>query len=147
MAVPQGPNQRWSLDFAADALVDSRRFRILVVVDDFSRECLALVADTSLSGVRVARELDRLVEFRGAPLMVVSDNGTELTSNAVLRWQEERGVEWHDIAPGKPQQNGLYQIPLRLTHRRDFPAGSDLIQRGKHKEVCHASSGFAPGRL
>jgi putative transposase len=109
MAVPQGPNQRWSLDFAADALVDSRRFRILAVVDDFSRECLALVADTSLSGVRVARELDRLVEFREAPLMVVSDNGTELTSNAVLRWQEERGVEWHYIAPGKPQQNGFVE--------------------------------------
>lgn len=109
MAIPDGPNQRWSLDFVADALIDSRRFRILGVVDDFSRECLALVVDTSLSGVRVARELDRLVEFRGPPLMIVSDNGTELTSNAILRWQEERGVEWHYIAPGRPQQNGFVE--------------------------------------
>jgi putative transposase len=118
MAVPQGPNQRWSLDFAADALVDSRRFRILALVDDFSRECLALVADPSLSGVRVARELDRLVEFRGAPLRVVSDNGTELTSSAVLRWQEERGVEWHYIAPGKPQQKRLRRELHRAVARR-----------------------------
>jgi putative transposase len=109
MALPDRANQRWSLDFVSDALVDSRRFRVLAVVDDFSRECLALVADTSLSGVRVARELDRLVEFRGRPLMIVSDNGTELTSNAILRWQEERGVEWHYIAPGKPQQNGFVE--------------------------------------
>jgi len=109
MAVPQGINQRWSLDFVSDALVDSRRFRILAIVDDFTRECLALVVDTSLSGVRVARELDRLAEFRGLPLMIVSDNGTELTSNAILSWQHDRNVEWHYIAPGKPQQNGFVE--------------------------------------
>jgi putative transposase len=107
MAIPQNANQRWSLDFASDALIDSRRFRILAIVDDFSRECLALVVDTSLSGVRVVRELDRIAEWRGYPCMLVSDNGTELTSNAILRWQEERGVGWHYIAPGKPQQNGF----------------------------------------
>ena len=78
-------------------------------VDDFSRECLALVVDTSLSGVRVARELDRIVELRGRPRMLVSDNGTELTSNAILRWQQERGVGWHYIAPGKPVQNGFVE--------------------------------------
>jgi putative transposase len=109
MAVPQGINQRWSLDFVSDALVDSRRFRILAIVDDFTRECLALVVDTSLSGVRVARELDRLAEFRGLPLMIVSDNGTELTSNAILSWQQDHNVEWHYIAPGKPQQNGFVE--------------------------------------
>ena len=109
MAIPQGPNQRWSLDFVSDALASSRKFRVLTVVDDFSRECLALVADNSLSGVRVARELDRVVEMRGVPCMVVSDNGTELTSRAILAWQEERGVEWHYIAPGKPTQNGLIE--------------------------------------
>ena len=64
LTIPQGPNQRWSLDFLSDALIDSRRFRILAIVDDFSRECLALVADNSLSGLRVARELDRIVEPR-----------------------------------------------------------------------------------
>ena len=81
LLLPWNRNQRWSLDFVADALADGRRFRILAVVDDFSRECLALVVDTSLSGVRVARELDRIVELRGRPRMLVSDNGTELTSN------------------------------------------------------------------
>lgn len=109
MTLPQGPNQRWSLDFVSDVLADGRRFRVLVVVDDFTRECLALVADASLSGRRVARELDRLVELRGRPLIIVSDNGTELTSHAMLQWQEERGVGWHYIAPGKPQQNGFVE--------------------------------------
>jgi len=109
MAIPQGPNQRWSLDFVSDSLSDGRRFRILNVIDDFSRECLAAVVDTSLSGERVARELDRIAEARGYPCMVVSDNGTELTSNAILKWQEDRKVEWHYIAPGKPMQNGLVE--------------------------------------
>jgi putative transposase len=67
IVLPQGPNQRWSLDFASDALSDGRRFRILAVVDDFTRECLALVADTSLPGLRVVRELDGLVVMRGRP--------------------------------------------------------------------------------
>lgn len=107
MTVPQGANQRWSLDFASDVLADGRRFRVLVVVDDFTRECLALVVDTSLSGRRVVRELDWIIELRGLPLLVVSDNGTELTSHAVLAWQQERGVEWHYIAPGKPVQNAF----------------------------------------
>ncbi len=109
MAIPQGPNQRWSLDFVSDVLADGRRFRVLVVVDDFSRECLALVVDTSLSGARLTRELDQLAERRGLPLMVVSDNGTELTSRAILAWQEERCVEWHYIAPGKPVQNAFVE--------------------------------------
>ena len=109
MAIPQGKNQRWSLDFMSDALACSRKFRILTVVDDFSRECLALVVDNSLSGIRVARELDRVVETRGKPCMVVSDNGTELTSRAMLGWQEDRGVQWHYIAPGKPTQNGFIE--------------------------------------
>jgi putative transposase len=89
----------------SDALADGRRFRILAMVDDFSRECLALVADTSLSGVRVARELDTVMAWRGRPLLCVSDNGTEFTSNAILKWSQDRQVEWHYIAPGKPQQN------------------------------------------
>ena len=109
MALPQGPNQRWSLDFVSDAMACGRRFRLLCVVDDFTRECLALVADTSLSGVRVARELGAIVARRGKPLCVVSDNGTELTSTAILRWSQERGVEWHYIAPGKPAQNAFVE--------------------------------------
>ena len=109
LSIPQAPNQRWSLDFASDVLSDGRRFRVLVVVDDFSRECLALVADRSLTGRRVTCELNRIAERRGLPLMIVSDNGTELTSHAILGWQAERGVAWHYIAPGKPMQNGLVE--------------------------------------
>lgn len=109
MALPQGPNQRWSLDFVSDAFTDGRRFRIFTVVDDFTRECLCLVADTSLSGVRVARELDAVIALRGKPVMVVSDNGTELTSTAILRWSQERRIEWHYIAPGKPTQNAFIE--------------------------------------
>lgn len=76
MALPRGMNQRWSLDFVSDALACGRRFRVLAVVDDFSRECLALVADTSLSGLRVARGLDRIVALRGRPAPIASDIGT-----------------------------------------------------------------------
>jgi putative transposase len=77
MLVPQWPNDRWSLDFVADQFIDGRRMRILVVVDDCTRECLTLVADTSISGLRVARELDRLLVERGKPRTIVSDNGTD----------------------------------------------------------------------
>jgi len=109
IAVPQSKNQRWSLDFVSDAFLDGRRFRVLAIVDDFTRECLALVADTSLSGHRVVRELDTLIAARRRPAMVVSDNGTELTSMAILRWQQETGVGWHYIQPGKPMQNGFVE--------------------------------------
>jgi putative transposase len=109
MLVPYLPNDRWSLDFAADQFLDGRRLRILAVVDDCTRECLALVADTSISGIRVARELDRLVAERGTPRSIVSDNGTELTSNAILRWADDHKVAWHYIAPGKPTQNAFIE--------------------------------------
>jgi len=72
MTLPQGPNQRWSLDFVSDTLACGRRFRMLAVVDDFTRECLVLVADTSLSGARVGRELDAIIAARGTPLMIVN---------------------------------------------------------------------------
>jgi putative transposase len=109
MLVPLAPNERWSLDFVSDQLTDGRRFRILAVVDDCTRECLTLVADTSLSGARVARELNRLMIERGKPKMVVSDNGSELTSNAILAWADQTRVAWHYIAPGKPMQNAFIE--------------------------------------
>ena len=136
LALPQGSNQRWSLDFVADQLLDGRRFRVLVVVDDFTRECLALVVDSSLSGLRVARELDALVLTRGRPLMIVSDNGTELTSRAILQWQEDHAVAWHYIAPGKPMQNGFVEsLNGRFRDEclnehlfRSLPAARDIIE-------------------
>ncbi len=109
MIVPDRANARWSLDFVSDAFTDGRRFRVLTVVDDFTRECLALVADTSLSGARVVRELDAIIMARGKPDTIVSDNGTELTSMAILKWCEVSRVEWHYIAPGKPMQNGFVE--------------------------------------
>jgi len=109
MLVPLRPDERWSLDFVSDQLTDGRRFRILAIVDDCTRECLALVVDTSLSGMRVARELNRLVADRGWPRMIVSDDGSEFTSNAILAWADQNRVEWHYIAPGKPMQNGFIE--------------------------------------
>ena len=103
------PNQRWSLDFVHDQLVTGRRFRVLNVVDDVTRECLRAVPDTSISGKRVVRELTELIAERGKPGMIVSDNGTELTSNAVLAWCGEARVEWHYTMPGKPTQNAFVE--------------------------------------
>ena len=82
---------------------------MLGVIDDYTRECLALVADTSLSGARVVRELDRCIRLYGKPETIVSDNGSELTSRAILEWQNQTGIAWHYIAPGKPQQNGFVE--------------------------------------
>jgi putative transposase len=102
-------NARWSLDFVHDQFALGRRFRILNIVDDMTRECLAAIPDTSISGRRVARELTMLIETRGKPGMIVSDNGTEFTSNAILGWATDHQVEWHYIAPGKPMQNGFVE--------------------------------------
>jgi len=109
MTLPCGINQRWSLDFVCDALMDGRRFRILCVIDDFNRKSLATVADSSLTGERVTRELDKLIEKHGKPDTIVSDNGSEFTSNALLKWQERTKINWHYIAPGKPMQNGFIE--------------------------------------
>ena len=109
MEVPDGPNQRWSLDFVSDAFTDGRRFRILTVVDDFTKENVALVPDTSISGLRVTRELDQAIAERGQPKTIVSDNGTEFTSMAILKWVQDNGIDWHYIQPGKPTQNAFIE--------------------------------------
>jgi putative transposase len=80
-----------------------------VVLDDFTRECLCLAVDTSLSGPRIVRELDAIIAGRGPPATIVSDKGTELTSRAVLEWTNRTGAEWHYVAPGKPVQNALVE--------------------------------------
>ncbi|MEZ5654265.1 MAG: IS3 family transposase [Sphingobium sp.] len=103
------PNARWSLDFVHDQFACGRRFRVLNIVDDVTRECLAAIPDTSISGRRVARELTDLIARRGKPGMIVSDHGTEFTSNAILAWSKDHRVEWHYIAPGKPMQNGYVE--------------------------------------
>lgn len=105
LPAPTRPNERWSMDFVSDALAGGRVFRTLNVVDDFTRECLAIEVDTSLSGFRVARVLAALIAERGAPARVVSDNGPEFTSRALDAWAHKAGVELHFITPGKPIEN------------------------------------------
>ena len=116
---PDSVNQVWSLDFMSDAFTDGRRLRVLAVMDQCSRECLLAEADTSMPGLRVVRELDRLIRLRGKPKVIVSDNGPELTCHAVLIWAHEQGIDWHYIQPGKPQQNG-YTESLNGKIRDEF---------------------------
>ena len=103
------PNARWSLDFVHDQMANGRRFRILNITDDVTHECLASIPDTSISGHRVARELTAIIEQRGKPGMIVSDNGTELTSHAIFAWARDHQIDWHYISPGKPMQNGYVE--------------------------------------
>jgi putative transposase len=102
-------NDRWSMDFMSDQLADGRRIRTLNVIDDHTRECLATEVDTSLSGHRVCRVLDRLVAERGHPKRILTDNGPEFTSKALDRWAYEHCVELQFIQPGKPVQNALIE--------------------------------------
>jgi len=99
------PNQRWSMDFVSDCVSGGKVIRILTVVDDCTRECLAMEVDTSLGGLRVCRVLDRIASERGLPEAIVLDNGPEFRGRALAAWSEERGVRLEFIQPGKPVQN------------------------------------------
>jgi len=108
--LPTRPNERWSMDFVSDAFDGGRVFRVLNVVDDFSRECLATEVDTSLPGLRVARVLDRIAEERGSyPRSIVTDNGPEFTGRELDAWAYRRGVEIQFIRPGKPVENAFVE--------------------------------------
>jgi len=110
LPAPIGRNELWSLDFVSDALAWGRRIRLLAVEDAYTREALAIEVDTSLSGVRVARVLDHVIEERGqAPREIVLDNGPELTSRALDQWAYDRGVRLRFIDPGKPVQNAFIE--------------------------------------
>jgi len=104
-----GPDERWSVDFVSDQLASGRRFRVLNVVDDYSRECLGQIVDASISGARLGRFLDEIARHRGYPGSVVCDNGPELTSKAMFFWSRDRGVKLHFIQPGKPTQNAFVE--------------------------------------
>ena len=95
IVVETRPNARWSLDFVHDQFANGRRFRILNIVDDVTKECLGAIPDTSISGRRVARELTPIVERRGKPGMIVSDHGTEFTCNAMLAWSKDTAIDGH----------------------------------------------------
>jgi putative transposase len=109
MGVPDAPNQRWSMDFVSDQLATGRRFRILNIVDDYTRECVLQLVDFSISGERVSRALSELVNTRGLPAQLVSDNGPEFTSKSMFLWAQHSGVKLHFIQPGKPTQNAFVE--------------------------------------
>jgi putative transposase len=103
------PNERWSMDFMSDQLANGRTIRVFNVVDDFTRQCLAMEVDTSLGGGRVTRVLDRLVARHGHPQRIVMDNGPEFTGKALDRWAYEHRVDLAFIEPGKPVQNAFVE--------------------------------------
>ena len=107
MLVPDAVNQRWSMDFVSDQLANGRRFRVLNIVDDYTREIVLQVVDFSISGYRVARELDRLE--RKLPKTIVCDNGPEFTCKAMFFWSKKTGTKLHFIQPGKPTQNAFVE--------------------------------------
>jgi putative transposase len=109
LPMPQMPNKRWSMDFVQDSLQDGRRFRMLTVVDDFSRECPTIEIDTSIGGFRVARVLDRISEQRGLPESITVDNGPEFAGKTLDEWAFHKGVKLNFIQPGKPVQNAYIE--------------------------------------
>ena len=109
MEVPMGIDQRWSMDFVSDQLSNGRRFRVLNVVDDYSREMVGQLVSVSISGSQIARFLDQLCESRGKPKKIICDNGTEFTSKAMFFWSKQSGVSLGFIQPGKPTQNAFVE--------------------------------------
>lgn len=109
MAIPSRANERWSLDLVFDQLADGRRFKVLNIVDDYSRVCVGQVVDTSISGTRIVRCLEQLRETRGLPGGIVMDNGPEMTSKAMFFWSQLRDVKLLFIQPGKPTQNAFVE--------------------------------------
>jgi putative transposase len=117
MEVPSMINQCWSMGFVSDQLANGRRFRVFNLVDGFSRECVLQVVDFSISGQRLAREMDKLVLSRGLPSTIVCESGPEFTGKAMLFWARGNRVKLHFIQPGKPTQNAfcsVQQIPDTL---------------------------------
>jgi putative transposase len=106
---PERINQHWSMDFVSDSLHNGRRFRVLTVVDDLSRECPVLEVDHSLTGQRVTRVLDRIALTRGLPEVITVDNGPEFISKALDLWAYENSVKLRFIQPGKPVQNAYIE--------------------------------------
>ena len=109
LLAPMRTNQRWSMDFMGDTLASGRTFRLLNIVDDFSRECVVIDAATSFPGTRVVRVLDELAEVRGLPETIVIDNGPEFTSRALDEWAYRRKVRLLFITPGRPIENAYVE--------------------------------------
>jgi putative transposase len=119
LAVPATINQSWSMDFMHDQLADGRSFRLLNIIDDFNREALAMDIDLSLPAERVVRALDQVIEWRGKPIAIRSDNGPEYVGKTLTEWARENGIRLDHIQPGKPQQNA-YVERFNRTVRYDW---------------------------
>jgi putative transposase len=150
---PQALNHTWATDFVHDALFDGRRFRVLAVIDEFSRECLATEVDASLTGERVTRVLERLSEVRGLPAVIQSDNGPEFRGLVMDEWAYRRGVRLQFIEPGKPIQNAFiesFNSRLRdeCLNEQVFVSLADARQRIEqwrvqyNRERPHSSLGY-----
>jgi len=109
LMIPTTPNQMWSIDFMSDSLVDGRKFRLLNIIDDFNRESLAIEVDTSLPSLRVIRVLNRLIEQRGKPVNIRTDNGHEFISHKLQQWCEDQQITLQYIQPGRPMQNAYIE--------------------------------------
>ena len=109
LSTPSRPHERWSMDFMSDSLIDGRRIRLLCILDDYSRLCLSMDVDTSITGERVTRVLECLITQHGKPEVLVMDNGPEFTSRAMLLWGQQQGIGLHYIDPGKPVQNAFVE--------------------------------------
>ena len=126
-----GPDQEWALDFVHDAAESGRKFRVLSVIDVYTRECLALEVDTSFASRRVTRELDGIIANRTRPLAIRCDNGPEFTSRCFLAWAMERPIELVHIEPGRPVQNAhVESFHGKLRDECLNAAGSGIC--GKH---------------
>ena len=140
--VPKELNELWTMDFLSDQLADGRVFRLLVIMDVHSRECLVLEVDTSIGGRRVARVLDRLKEQRGLPVVLGSDNGPEFRSRHMDQWAYENGVKLYFIKPGTPTQNAHIeslnsQIRKRLLNVHWFRSLEEVRYRAEEWRIIY----------
>ena len=134
-----GSNDRWFMDFVSDITVTGRRFRIFALIDEVTRECIALEVDTSITGQHVTRYLNKAMLFRGRPKEILSDNGPEFTSNVLNAWAYEKHIEHVFIDPGKPMQNGFIESfngklrdeCLNLNWFHNLPEAREIIGRWK----------------
>jgi putative transposase len=156
LAVPKAINEVWSMDFMHDQLAGARSFRTLNVIDDWAREGLAIEADFSLPAERVVRTLDRIIEWRGKPKVIRTDNGPEFISGVFERWAESRQIELQRIQPGHPEQNA-YIERFNRTVRYDLLAqheynsieevqwqSTDWLWRYNHRRPNMANGGLTP---
>lgn len=151
---PSAPNERWSMDFIHDQLADGRRFRCFTLVDDFTRQCLALHADTSIGGAAVVSLLQALSLTRGLPKTITTDNGPEFTGKAIHLWAQSAKVHLHHIQPGKPTQNafiesfnGTFRDDCLNQHWFSSLAEARLLIEHWRKEYNHLRPHSSIGRI